>query len=206
MYLESFGNPRRFTEIAKRVGAEEADPDRQVRAHRRRGARRLEPHRRARRRRRHGLGLPRPVRRAARRHHRGAVRHRARPRPLPAARGARGWRSSPTPAGRRIMATDACVNLGLADGRALAPATRAAAARASCRRGLARQPGRHDRLGDRRRSTPRTVAAVLADPGVDAALVDQRHAAPGRPARRARGARSARGRARGDAAPSRCWR
>ena len=90
MYLESFGNPRRFTEIAKRVGAQEADPGRQVGPHRRGRARRLaatparspaptSPSRR----------FLDAVRRAARQHHRGAVRRRARPRALPAAGGDR---------------------------------------------------------------------------------------------------------------------
>ena len=153
MYLESFGNPRRFTEIAKRVTQQEADPDRQVRAHRRRGARRLEPHRRAGRHRRHRLGLPRPVRRAARRHHRGAVRRRPRPRPLPAARGRRGWRSSPTPAGRRSWRPTPASTSGSRWPSSRA-ATRADARDLPAAGGLARQSGRHDRLGDRRAVRP----------------------------------------------------
>jgi succinyl-CoA synthetase alpha subunit len=96
MYLESFGNPRRFTEIAKRVTKKK--PILIVKSGRTAEGARAASHTGARRRRRHRLGIPRAVRGGARQHHRGALRHRARLRPLPAPRGRR--RSSPMPAAR----------------------------------------------------------------------------------------------------------
>ena len=38
LYLESFGNPRRFARLARRVGAQEAHPGRQERADQRRAS------------------------------------------------------------------------------------------------------------------------------------------------------------------------
>ena len=94
LYLESFGNPRQFARLARRVGAAQADRRREERAHaqpapraarvaHRRAARRLRRHR--------GRALP-AERRDPHRHARGAVR--------------RGRRCSPTSRSRRAPRRD----------------------------------------------------------------------------------------------------
>ena len=100
LYLESFGNPRRFAQLARRIGR--SKPIVVVKAGRTRAgiARGRQPHGRPRvERRRRGRALP-PVGRDPRRHHRRDVRHRDVPGPAAAARRAAPRRSSPTPAAR----------------------------------------------------------------------------------------------------------
>ena len=77
LYLESFGNPRRFTQIARRVAPQEADRRGEERPHDERRARRLVAHRLARRLGRRGRRALPADRRDPHRHHRGAVRHGA---------------------------------------------------------------------------------------------------------------------------------
>ena len=100
LYLESFGNPRRFARIARRVSrrkpivAVKSRPDRGRRAGRVVAHRRPGEHRRGRRR-----PVP-PDRCHPGRHRRRAVRRGAGVRPPAAARAAVAWPSSATPAGR----------------------------------------------------------------------------------------------------------
>ena len=100
LYLESFGNPRRFARLARRIGRIQADRRGQSRTDAGRLARGRQPHRGARRE-RHGrrCAVP-PVRRHSRRHHRRDVRHRGVSRRPAAARRAAASRSSPMPADR----------------------------------------------------------------------------------------------------------
>ena len=151
MYLESFGNPRRFTEIAKRVARRK--PILVVKSGRTAaGARAASSHT--------GALAGADVTVSAFLDQCGVLRADTIEELFDVARA---LDRCPLPAGRRvaivtnaggpgIMATDACVDLGLemaelSDGDPRAPAALLPAAAS------ARQSGRHDRLGDRRRST-----------------------------------------------------
>ena len=76
MYLENFGNPRRFTRLARKVTPHQAHRGGEVGPHRGRCPGRLVPHRRPGGDRRRHRRPPRPVRRAAGRVGGGALRHR----------------------------------------------------------------------------------------------------------------------------------
>jgi len=168
MYLESFGNPRKFTEIAKRVGRKK--PILVVKSGRTaEGARAASSHT--------GALAGADVTISAFLEQCGVVRADTIEELFDTARA---FDRSPLPAGRRvaivtnaggpgIMATDACVNLGLkmAD---LAAATVAALRQVLPATASLANPIDMIASAD----VPeygRTLAAVLDDPGVDAALV-----------------------------------
>ena len=154
LYLESFGNPRRFARLARRIGRQQADRRREGRTHRGGLARRRQPHRGARgERHRRRRAVP-PVGRHPRRHDRRDVRHRGLPRRAAAARRAAASRSSPTPADPASSRSTRARRPGFS----VAPfgdATRARLARVPAGRGQRRQPGRHGRVGRSRRVPPR---------------------------------------------------
>ncbi len=158
LYLESFGNPRRFGRIARRITRRQTGRGGQERPHGGRPARRLVAHRRAAR------GLRRDRRRAVRSRRRAAcrdgggdVRRRrgARP-PAAAARRPRGrahQRGRPRDPVRRRVRGRRPAHPASVRGDPGAPGRGAPAG------GVDRQPGRHDRLRDRR-----PVRALAADP------------------------------------------
>ena len=143
LYLESFGNPRKFAEIARRVGPTQADRGGQGRALGRRRARRLVAHRRARDERRAGRRAVARGRRDPDRHARGAVRRRdAALAPAGAGRPPRGdgdQRRRPGDSGGRRLR-------GHGLSCRCSPRPRSARCALSCRRGQRGQPGRHDCL------------------------------------------------------------
>jgi len=168
MYLESFGNPRKFTEIAKRVGRKK--PILVVKSGRTaEGARAATSHT--------GALAGADLTISAFLEQCGVVRADTIEELFDTARA---FDRSPLPAGRRvavvtnaggpgIMATDACVNLGLKMAE-LAPATAAAL------RGFLPAAASVANPVDMIASADvaeygKTLAAVLDDPGVDAALV-----------------------------------
>ncbi len=169
MYLESFGNPRRFTEIAKRVDAQEADPGGQVRAHRE-GARAASSHT--------GAIAGADVTVSAFLDQCGVLRANTIEELFDVARA---LDRCPLPAGRRvaivtnaggpaIMATDACVNLGLEIAE-LSEKTRARRC-ASFLPAEASVGNPVDMIASAdAEQYGRALAAVLDDPGVDMAMV-----------------------------------
>jgi acetyl coenzyme A synthetase (ADP forming)-like protein len=168
MYLESFGNPRRFTEIAKRIGRKK--PILVVKSGRTaEGARAASSHTGA------LAGADLTISAFLKRC--GVVRADTIEELFDVARA---FDRCPLPAGRRvaivtnaggpaIMATDACVDLGL-ELAALAPAT--VAALRSFLPAAASVANPVDMIASAGpEQYARTLAAALDDPGVDAALV-----------------------------------
>ena len=114
LYIESFGNPRKFARTARRVGRADAGAHRARRAQRGGPAGRRVAHRRD----RHPAGHPRGAVRAGGDHRHARLRradrgHRAARHPA-AARRAHASRSCPTSAAPGVLAADACTDLGLA--------------------------------------------------------------------------------------------
>ena len=163
MYLESFGNPRRFTEIAKRVTRKK--PILIVKSGRTaEGARAATSHT--------GAIAGTDVTVSAFLDQCGVLRANTIEELFDVARA---LDRCPLPEGNRvaivtnaggpaIMATDACVNLGLRMAE-LADATREELRAVPAGRGERRQPGRHDRLGDRRAPTPGRSPPCSTIPG-----------------------------------------
>ena len=154
LYLESFGNPRKFARVARPRRAPEADPRDEERHDTRRAARAASSHTAA------LAGSDAAVDALFRQA--GVIRADTLEELLDVAVL---LASQPLPRGRRVAVLTNAGGLGIlcADAcearRARAAAagdeTRGGAARASCRRGERREPGRHARLGDRRRPTRR---------------------------------------------------
>ena len=146
LYLESFGNPRRFAPHRAPDRPDEADRRGQGRPDAGRVARGRQPHRRARRQRRRGRCAVPAVGRHPRRHDRRDVRHRGVPRRAAAARRpARGdrhqRRRSGHPRGRRVRS-------GRPDVSPSSPKRHASAlARLPAAGSERRQSGRHGGVG-----------------------------------------------------------
>ena len=145
--------PAPFTEIAKRVGAQEADPDREERAHRRAGARAATSHT--------GALAGGEVAASALLEQCGVLRADTIEELFDVARA---LDACPLPAGRRVAhrlqrrrarrswrPTPASIRGSRS--RRSAPRRARELARVPARGGRASQPGRHDRLGGRRRAT-----------------------------------------------------
>jgi acetate---CoA ligase (ADP-forming) len=145
LYLESFGNPRKFSRIARRISRHK--PIVAVKSGRTAAGRagRVVAHRRDLGGGRRGRGAVPPGRRDPHRHARGAVRRRDAAGQPAAARGARSAILT-NAGGPGILAADALRVQRPDRPEAVRRAPRAAP-RVPPRRGRHRQPGRHDRLG-----------------------------------------------------------